>query len=84
MDTTRDGSTLFARVIGGPVAFTPRQGKAVEINALWFNALKLMKEDAKAKLVEKDGQAHGWADMGKDSLRFADWFDEHLRGLKAN
>ena len=38
----------------------------------------------KAKLVVKEGQAHGWADMGKDSLRFADWFDEHLLGLKRN
>ena len=26
----------------GGIAFTPRQGKAVEINALWYNALKLM------------------------------------------
>lgn len=25
------------------VAFTPRQGKAVEINALWYNALRLLK-----------------------------------------
>ncbi len=32
------------------VAFTPRQGKAVEINALWYNALMLMGEK---KLAEK-------------------------------
>ncbi|MGD1278256.1 MAG: amylo-alpha-1,6-glucosidase [Tepidisphaeraceae bacterium] len=33
MDTKCDG-----------VAFTPRQGKAVEINALWYNALRLLGE----------------------------------------
>ena len=25
------------------------------------------------------GQAHGWADMGKDIDTFADWFDAHLK-----
>lgn len=39
---------------------------------------------AKAKLITKEGQTHGWADMGKDTKSFADWFDEHLRGLKSN
>ena len=29
----------------GDEAFTPRHGKAVEINALWYNALRLMGED---------------------------------------
>ena len=28
------------------IAFTPRYGKAVEINALWYNALKIMAETA--------------------------------------
>ncbi len=28
----------------GDYAFTPRNGKAVEINALWYNALKIMQE----------------------------------------
>ncbi|MGH7213818.1 MAG: amylo-alpha-1,6-glucosidase [Tepidisphaeraceae bacterium] len=35
----------------GEVAFTPRQGKAVEINALWYHALVLMKEEALAAKV---------------------------------
>jgi predicted glycogen debranching enzyme len=35
----------------GGVAFTPRQGKPVEINALWYNALRLMGEDALAERV---------------------------------
>ncbi|MGA3067486.1 MAG: amylo-alpha-1,6-glucosidase [Tepidisphaeraceae bacterium] len=33
------------------VAFTPRQGKAVEINALWFNALKLLGNESEAQRV---------------------------------
>lgn len=28
----------------GDIAFTPRNGKAVELNALWYNALKIMQE----------------------------------------
>ena len=31
----------------GSVAITPRNGKAVEINALWYNALKIMEEFTK-------------------------------------
>jgi predicted glycogen debranching enzyme len=33
------------------VSFTPRQGKAVEINALWYNALMLMGEEKRAAQV---------------------------------
>jgi acetyl esterase/lipase len=32
------------------------------------------------KLERRPGKAHGWADIGKDLVLFADWFDEHLRG----
>jgi predicted glycogen debranching enzyme len=49
------------------VVFTPRQGKAVEINALWFNALKLLGDDA---LAEKTA----------DSFRRAFWISP-FRGL---
>ena len=35
-----------------------------------------------AKLVVREGKNHGWPDMTKDLALFADWFDEHLRGLK--
>jgi acetyl esterase/lipase len=35
-----------------------------------------------AKLVVREGKTHGWPDIGKDLEIFADWFDEHLRGLK--
>ena len=35
-----------------------------------------------AKLINRHGKAHGWPEMGKDVELLADWFDEHLRGLK--
>ena len=35
------------------ITFTPRQGKAVEINALWYNALKLLGEEALADRVRQ-------------------------------
>jgi len=35
----------------GGVAFTPRQGKPVEINALWYNALRVMGENELAGRV---------------------------------
>ena len=37
---------------------------------------------APVKLVRKPGADHGWAGIEKDVAVFADWFDEHLRGLK--
>jgi acetyl esterase/lipase len=37
---------------------------------------------ATAKLIVKPAAAHGWADLQADMVLFADWFDEHLRGLK--
>ncbi|HET6248700.1 MAG TPA: amylo-alpha-1,6-glucosidase [Tepidisphaeraceae bacterium] len=49
------------------VAFTPRQGKAVEINAMWYHALVLMGEKQAAARVA-------------ESFRNAFWLDEH-RGL---
>lgn len=35
------------------------------------------------KLVVRPGKDHGWKEMPDDMKIFADWFDEHLRGLKA-
>jgi acetyl esterase/lipase len=37
---------------------------------------------ANAKLIVRPGAAHGWAAMGADAGIMADWFDEHLRGVK--
>ncbi len=36
-----------------------------------------------AKLIVREGKVHGWPELGKDTEIFADWFDEHLRGVKA-
>ena len=37
---------------------------------------------ATAKVVVHAGGAHGWSGMDKDMAVMADWFDEHLRGVK--
>jgi acetyl esterase/lipase len=37
---------------------------------------------ATAKLVVKPGAAHGWPDRQPEYAQFAQWFDEHLRGVK--
>ncbi|HWE94878.1 MAG TPA: amylo-alpha-1,6-glucosidase [Tepidisphaeraceae bacterium] len=42
------------------VAFTPRQGKAVEINALWYHALRLMSENALADKVAESFRKAFW------------------------
>jgi acetyl esterase/lipase len=34
------------------------------------------------KLVVREGKEHGWPEMKNDLEIFADWFDEHLRGIK--
>ena len=36
-----------------------------------------------ARLLVRKGKTHGWPDMGSEMTLFADWFDEHLRGLKS-
>jgi predicted glycogen debranching enzyme len=42
------------------IAFTPRQGKAVEINALWHNALRLMGDNVQAKRVGENFRKAFW------------------------
>lgn len=34
------------------------------------------------KLIVRAGQQHGWPEIGTDLNLFADWFDEHLRGIR--
>jgi acetyl esterase/lipase len=38
---------------------------------------------AVAKLITKPGAGHGWKDVAPEQKAIADWFDEHLRGMKA-
>lgn len=37
---------------------------------------------APVKLVRKEGKDHGWPDLNQDVELLANWFDEHLRGVK--
>jgi acetyl esterase/lipase len=37
---------------------------------------------ATARLVVREGKPHGWPEIVADLSLCADWFDEHLRGLK--
>ncbi len=56
---------------------TPRQGKAVEINALWYNALRVMADFAQR--LSKPGDAEKWqalADQVAVSLRTRFWHAE--------
>ena len=34
------------------------------------------------KLIIREGKDHGWPGMEKEIALFADWYDEHLRGIK--
>ena len=36
---------------------------------------------ATAKLIVREGKAHGWSGMDSELRIFADWFDTHLRGI---
>ncbi|KAB2904781.1 MAG: glycogen debranching protein [Anaerolineae bacterium] len=55
------------------VVVTPRHGKAVEINALWYNALRIM--GRLSRFLDKD-PAHflAQAEMVKDSFRKKFWY----------
>jgi predicted glycogen debranching enzyme len=61
----------------GDWVVTPRRGKAVEINALWYNALRLL-----AGWLEQEGdQAQAaqivlWADQARESFNRRFWNDE--------
>ncbi len=39
---------------------------------------------ATCKVIVHPGGEHGWQGIDKDLFTFADWFDEHLRGVKKN
>lgn len=58
----------------GDIAFTPRFGKAVEIQALWYNALRVI-GDLAEKFEDRDGAAQyqALAEMAKISFAQTFW-----------
>jgi predicted glycogen debranching enzyme len=60
----------------GDLVVTPRRGKAVEINALWYNALKIM-EEISLNLGQKDCSTKysSLAEKTKDSFNRTFWND---------
>jgi predicted glycogen debranching enzyme len=61
----------------GDWVVTPRRGKAVEINALWYNALKLLEQWLRRgrRDAEADGIA-GHADKARESFNQRFWFEQ--------
>lgn len=54
---------------------TPRHGKPVEVNAYWYNALRIM--EAFAPLADVDGTSYGFlAEKVKESFREQFWMPE--------
>src|SRR5205823_185371 len=61
----------------GDWVVTPRRGKAVEINALWYNALKLLEGWVRA--VGEDGRAAGLAEHAercRQSFNRRFWYEQ--------
>ncbi len=58
----------------GDWVVTPRRGKAVEIDALWFNALRLLQKWVEEEKDQKAARDIGaWADKAKDSFNKKFW-----------
>lgn len=60
----------------GNVSFTPRWGKPVEINALWYNALRIVAERLDARNKKKAAELAHWADKVAESFQGKFWYDE--------
>jgi predicted glycogen debranching enzyme len=58
------------------VAFTPRYGKAVEVNALWHNALRLLTRFYGKRNVENANRYGAMADQAAASFSRLFWNDE--------
>lgn len=70
---------MDAKVDGWVV--TPRRGKAVEINALWYNALKLLEGWLREEHADHDaGRVAEYATRARDSFNARFWFEggQHL------
>ena len=59
-DATTQLTWMDAKYDG--ICFTPRQGKAVEINALWYHALRLVGDDVRADRVAQTFCKTFWID----------------------
>ena len=55
---------------------TPRRGKPVEINALWYNALRLVTEWLREEGDPLALQTHELAERARESFNRRFWFDE--------
>jgi len=55
---------------------TPRRGKAVEINALWYNALRLLATWLHAEGDSFAGEVDEWAARASESFNERFWYDE--------
>jgi len=61
----------------GDWVVTPRRGKAVEINALWYNALRLMEEWTRTAEGQKEAKIYSHlADRVYDSFNNSFWYEE--------
>ncbi len=61
----------------GDWVVTPRRGKAVEINALWYNALRLLAEWLRQNGQESAAQRYDdCAQQARDSFNRRFWYDE--------
>ncbi len=61
----------------GDWVVTPRRGKAVEINALWYNALKLLEKWLRA--ARRDRDADRWeqlSERARDSFNDRFWYEQ--------
>ena len=61
----------------GDVAFTPRYGKPVEVNALWYNALRLMVRFYAERNAEDAEHYKAMADQVGESFRHLFWNEEN-------
>ncbi len=57
------------------VVFTPRHGKAVEINALWYNALRILEAFAR-EFGKEETEYAALADKVRESFIKTFWFEE--------
>ena len=61
----------------GDWVVTPRRGKAVEINALWYNALRLLEEWTREERDEESAQTFSrYADQAFNSFNQRFWYEE--------